>query len=85
MKELFELENSQNENQNFLYEVRHPEEILYVIFILKDQLERVTLTESQMTSTYENLMFGIVNDHVLVNGGRVSTGKNEIDGIFFLV
>ncbi|MBK5076048.1 hypothetical protein IL308_04430 [Lactococcus lactis] len=52
MKELFELENSQNENQNFLYEVRHPEEILYVIFILKDQLERVTLTESQMTSTY---------------------------------
>lgn len=85
MKELFELENSQNENQNFLYEVRHPEEILYVIFILKDQLERVTLTESQMTSTYENLMFGIVNDHVLVNGGRVSTGKNEIDGISFLV
>ena len=85
MKELFELENSQNENQNFLYEVRHPEEILYVIFILKDQLERVTLTESQMTSTYENLMFGIVNDHVLVNGGRVSTGKNEIDGITFLV
>lgn len=85
MKELFELENSQKENQNFLYEVRHPEEILYVIFILKDQLERVTLTESQMTSTYENLMFGIVNDHVLVNGGRVSTGKNEIDGIFFLV
>ncbi len=85
MKELFELENSQNENQNFLYEVRHPEEILYVIFILKDQLERVTLTELQMTSTYENLMFGIVNDHVLVNGGRVSTGKNEIDGITFLV
>ncbi|AGV73734.1 type VII secretion protein EssC [Lactococcus cremoris] len=85
MKELFELENSQKENQNFLYEVRHPEDILYVIFILKDQLERVTLTKSQMTVTYENLMFGIVNDHVLVNGGRVSKGKNEVEGLAFIV
>lgn len=85
MKELFELENSQNENQNFLYEVRHPEEILYVIFILKDQLERITLTESQMTVDYGDLKFGIVNDEVWVNGGWVPEGINEIEGTSFLV
>ncbi|MBK0084566.1 hypothetical protein IAE51_11760, partial [Lactococcus sp. S64] len=85
MKELFELENSQKENQNFLYEVRHPEEIRFVIFILKDQLERITLTDSQMTVDYRGLKFGIVNDEVLVNGGRFPKGKNEIDGISFLV
>lgn len=65
MKELLELENSQKENQNFLYEVRHPEEILFVIFILNDQLERITLTDSQMTVDYRDLKFGIVNDEVL--------------------
>ena len=85
MKELFELEHFQKENQNFLYDVRHPEEILFVIFILKDNLERVTLTESQMTVNYEKLIFGIVNDQLLVNGEKVPKGKNEIEGVPFFV
>lgn len=85
MKKIFESENSKNENKNFIYEACHSEDILYVIFILKDHLEHVTLTTSQMTVTYENMVFGIVNNHVLVNGGRVSIGKNEVDGISFLV
>ena len=85
MTELFKVENSQQENQNFLYDVSHPEEIIAIIFILKDHLKRVTLTESQMTVAYDNLTFGIVNDDVLVNGGRVSKGKNDIEGIPFFV
>lgn len=81
MKELFELEHSQKENQNFLYDARHPEEILYIIFILKDKLEKVTLTESQMTASYAHLLFGVVNDQLLVNGEKLSKGRHNVEGV----
>lgn len=85
MKQLFEGQNSKKENQNFLYEVRHPEEILYAILILKENLERVTLTTSQMMITYEELHFGIVNDQLLVNGEKLEKGKHTIENITFFV
>lgn len=85
MKQLFEEQNSKKENQNFLYEVRHPEEILYAILILKENLERVTLTTSQMMITYEELHFGIVNDQLLVNGEKLEKGKHTIENITFFV
>lgn len=85
MKTLFEQDITHKETKNFLYDVRHPEEILYIIFILNDKLERITLTESQMSVTYEGKPFGIVGDRVLLNGGRVTHGKNEIDGLTLLL
>ncbi|MDR1567400.1 MAG: type VII secretion protein EssC [Streptococcaceae bacterium] len=85
MKKLFELDNFQKENQNYLYDVRHPEAILYVIFILEDHLKRVTLTESQMTATYENLIFGLVNDQLFVNGEKVSKGQTIIESVALFV
>lgn len=85
MKQLFEGQNSKKENQNFLYEARHPEEILYAIFILKDNLERLTLTASQMMASYEELRFGIVNDQLLVNGEKLEKGKHTIEDITLFV
>lgn len=85
MKQLFEGQNSKKENQNFLYEVRHPEEILYAIFILKDNLERLTLTASQMMASYDELRFGIVNDYLLVNGEKLEKGKHTIEDITLFV
>ncbi|MFK4926816.1 type VII secretion protein EssC [Lactococcus garvieae] len=81
MKELFELEHVQTENQNFIYDVRHPEEILYVIFILKEQLERLTLTVSQMKISYALLNIGIVNEMLYINGERFSKGFHEVEGL----
>lgn len=85
MKQLFEGQNSKKENQNFLYEARHPEEILYAIFILKDKLERLTLTASQMMASYDELRFGIVNDYLLVNGEKLEKGKHTIEDITLFV
>jgi len=85
MKQLFEGQNSKKENQNFLYEARHPEEILYAIFILKDKLERLTITASQMMASYEELRFGIVNDQLLVNGEKLEKGKHTIEDITLFV
>ena len=85
MTTLFDTAHGTQDNQNFLYDVRHPEEILYIIFILKDQLARITLTESKMSVTYEGKPCGIVDDKVMLNGDKVTNGKNDIGGLSFLV
>ena len=85
MTTLFDTAHGTQDNQNFLYDVRHPEEILYIIFILKDQLARITLTESKMSVTYEGKPCGIVDDKVMLNGDKATTGKNDIGGLSFLV
>ncbi|MDN6029630.1 MAG: hypothetical protein L0I13_01095 [Lactococcus plantarum] len=85
MTTLFDTAHGTQDNQNFLYDVRHPEEILYIIFIVKDQLARITLTESKMSVTYDGKPCGIVDDKVMLNGNKATTGKNDIGGLSFLV
>ncbi|MCL2858640.1 MAG: hypothetical protein FWF42_03015, partial [Streptococcaceae bacterium] len=81
MNELFGLEKNHQENHNFMDEVLHPEEILFVVFILTEKLNRITLTHFQTSASFEHLTFGTFNDELFVNGERVEAGQTEIEGI----
>lgn len=85
MTDLFSKRIQDKENQNYIYETKHPEAILYCIYFIEDTLQQVLLTESHLYDTYKGLHFSIINDHLFVNGGKIEFGITQIDGIIFFV
>jgi DNA segregation ATPase FtsK/SpoIIIE, S-DNA-T family len=85
MSELFKREQIQIENKNFLDEVLHPEAILFVVFILKDKLERITLTEQNPIVRYNGMGFSVINDVLYVGGDILNQGFSVIEELALFV
>lgn len=81
----FEVEEIKASNHNFLYDVRQPEDILFVVYVLNEQLDTILLTKNKMSQEYAGIPVGIVNDEVYIDGGRIGIGKHEVNGFTFLV
>lgn len=83
--ELFD-SKEKNEVHSFSLDERlNPEEVQFVIFLLKEQLEKITLTTSVPFINAENDKFGIVNDQLFINGTKVEVGSQEIEGKSYFI
>jgi len=84
MEKLFE-ELVIADNENFLDDGQHPEEILGVIYFLNHQLKRVTLSEEAYVKTEGTYRFQGSKDGITVNGTPLEAGINHFDEQTFLV
>lgn len=62
-----------------------PANMLFTVYLLDEELRRVSLTEHRPSAVCEDLTLGVVGDRVFVNGSVVPTGLAEIDGHRLLV
>jgi len=62
-----------------------PSNVLFVVYLLDDELNRVALTADRPSAVCDDLTFGVVGDRVFVNGSIVPTGLSAIDGRRLLV
>ena len=83
---LFETNEERKIHTFSLDERLHPEEVIFVIFLLNETLDKITLTTTHPYYNTEQYKFGIVNDELLINGSKTGVWKQDIMGeLFFIV
>ena len=83
---LFETNEEQKQHHFSLDERLNPDEVVFVIFLLNEKLDKITLTTSQPFFNTEKYKFSIVNDSVFINGSKTGIGKQVVAGrLFFIV
>ncbi|MDR2834464.1 MAG: type VII secretion protein EssC, partial [Streptococcaceae bacterium] len=85
MTKLFTEEPLTWNHQNFLDEVTHHQEILYVVYVLKEKLERLTFTQAQPMQVYEEITFSIINDKLYAFGETLVKGRNQLNHLSLFV
>ena len=63
---LFETNEERKIHTFSLDERLHPEEVIFVIFLLNETLDKITLTTTHPYYNTEQYKFGIVNDELLI-------------------
>ena len=83
---LFETNEEQKQHHFSLDERLNPDEVVFVIFLLNEKLDKITLTTSQPFFNTEKYKFSIVYDSVFINGSKTGIGKQVVAGqLFFIV
>ena len=83
---LFETNEEQKQHHFSLDERLNPDEVVFVIFLLNEKLDKITLTTSQPFFNTEKYKFSIVYDSVFINGSKMGIGKQVVAGqLFFIV
>ena len=83
--EIFEKNEIKKENQIVLDNRKDSDNILFVIYLLDEQLKKVVLTKTTPFINFQKFKFGIIDDKLFINGESVPLGKVEKDGHQFLV
>jgi DNA segregation ATPase FtsK/SpoIIIE and related proteins len=82
---LFETHEERKIQTFSLDERLHPEEVIFVIFLFNETLDKITLTTTHPYYNTEQYKFGIVNDELLINGSKTGVGKQDIKGQSFFI
>ncbi|WP_394304525.1 type VII secretion protein EssC [Lactococcus muris] len=79
MKDLFDTAPQTQKNQNFLDEGAHPEALLYAVYVLKTRLERLTLSQSHLYDSYEEVAVGLMGEELMIGGSRAAHGRFQLE------
>ncbi|EME3511927.1 type VII secretion protein EssC [Enterococcus faecium] len=83
--EIFEKNEIKKENQIVLDNRKDSDNILFVIYLLDEQLKKVVLTKTTPFINFQKFNFGIIDDELFINGESVPLGNVEKDGHQFLI
>lgn len=83
--EIFEKNEIKIKNRIVLDNRKDSKNILFIIYLLDEELKKVVLTKTTPFINFQKFKFGIINDKLFINGESVPLGKVEKEGHQFLI